>query len=465
MRQLSGQDAAFLYGETNNWHMHVTGLMIVDAESAPDGWSFEKFRKILISRLPEVPQLRWRLVDVPLGIDRPSWVEDPEIDPDFHIRHIAVPPPGGEAELGALVGQLVSYQLDRSRPLWEAWCIEGLEGGRVAILQKMHHAIVDGMSGAGLAEILLDLEPIPRESTSEMTHDIGSEQPSQVEMLIRAMLRTATRTPFRMMRFFRQSVEQVVAVAPILRGEKPVSLPLTTPWTILNRAPSGRRAFSSAKVDLERVKAVKAAAGVKLNDVVLALVSGSLRNYLSMVDSLPESTLVVQCPVSLRSDTDKDAVGNNIGSIFPALGTDIDDPAERLAAIHESTRSSKEMREAMAARQIMGLTDVTPPGLITLAARMYTSAGLSHRAPPPVSTIVSNVPGPDFPLYIAGGKLESLYPMGPLLVGMSTNITVFSFNGQLQIGVMSCPDTIPEPHLIAEGMEDALAELERSFGL
>jgi WS/DGAT/MGAT family acyltransferase len=461
MRQLSGQDAAFLYGETANWHMQVSGLIIIDAQSAPEPWTYERFREILISRIPEIPQLRWRLVDVPFGLDRPSWVEEPDIDPDYHIRRIALPRPGGPEELNAVVGRLSAYKLDRDRPLWEAWCIEGLEGGRVALFQKMHHAIVDGVSGAGLAEVLLDMEPEPRVSSTEVHEEIlDSRVPSSWELLARAALRTWVRTPFRVARFTRQSVQQAVSAVPILNSDQDFSFPLTTPRTILNHDPTARRAFTSARLDLARVKELKDAYGVKVNDVVLALVSSALREYLKEVDELPQATLIAQCPVSLRSSAEEGDVGNKVGSIFTSLATDVDDPAERIGIIYESTQSAKEMREAMAAHQIMGLTETTPPGLIALAARMYTGAGLASRTPPAVSVVVSNVPGPDFPLYVAGGRVEALYPLGPLLMGMSLNITVFSMSGNLDVGVMYCPDTLPQAEKVAEYLEQALGELE-----
>lgn len=461
MRKLSGQDAAFVYGETSNWHFHVSGLMVVDAANAPDGWSFERFRKILISRLPEVPQLRWRYVDVPFGIDRPSWVEDPDIDPDFHIRRVALPSPGGPRELDAAIGRIVSYKLDRSRPLWEAWCIEGLEGGRVAILQKMHHAIIDGVSGAGLAEVLLDLEPTPRPPTVDVREEIAAERvPGPAEMLARGLVHTAVRTPFRLLRFTEQTVRQAVSAVPVLRGERPVSLPLTAPRTVFNSDPTPRREFATARVEFERVHALKNAFGVKVNDVVLALVSSALRNYLIERGELPAATLIASCPVSLRGEGDQDAVGNHVGNLFASLATDLDDPGERLMRIHESTMSAKEMHRALAAHQIMGLTETTPPGLIALAARMYTSAGLASRTPPAASVVVSNVPGPPIPLYLAGGRLDALYPMGPLLMGMSLNITAFSIGGSLDFGFMSCPDVVPDLHRISEAVPVALEELE-----
>ena len=458
---MSGQDAAFLYGETPNWHFHVNGLMIVDAASAPDGWTFERFRELLISRLPEVPQLRWRYVNVPFGLDRPSWVEAHDIDPDYHIRRVALPSPGGERELNATVGRIISYKLDRTRPLWEAWCIEGLEGGRVAILHKMHHAIIDGVSGAGLADVLLDLQPTPRVSPVEVHDEIEAERvPGPMEMLVRGVANSVVRTPFRTLRFAQQTALQFASAVPVLRGENPVSLPLTAPRSVFNSDPTPRREFAATRVEFERVRAVKDAYGVKVNDVVLALVSGAMRSYLIERGELPGSSLIASCPVSLRADSKDGPVGNHVGNMFASLATDIEDPAERLGRIHQSTMSAKEMQKALAAHQIMGLTETTPPGLIALAARMYTSVGLASHTPPAASVVVSNVPGPPIPLYLAGGRLEALYPMGPLLMGMSLNVTALSIMGSIDFGFMSCPDVVPHLRTMAEAVPAALDELE-----
>ena len=459
MIKLKGQDAAFLYAETPNWHMHISGLIIVDPADAPD-FSFDRVRQILVSRIPDVPQLRWRYLDVPFGVDRPSWIEDPDLDPDFHIRRIGVPTPGGRAELGQLVGQLASLKLDRSRPLWETWIIEGLEGGRVAVLTKMHHSIVDGVSGAGLAEVLLDVDPEPRPASTETREEIPFERvPGPPELFVRGLATTAVRTPFRMARFARQTINQIIATAPVMRGEANLTLPLTAPRTVLNTDPTPHRRFAAAQVSLDRVKALKSAYDVKLNDVVLALCSTALRRYLLEIDDLPTEPLVAQCPVSLRVEGDEE-VGNKVGSMFAGLATDRDDPVERLMSIHASTQGAKEMREALSAHQIMGLTETTPPGLIALAARMYTLGNIAAHTPPAVNVVISNVPGPPFPLYVAGAKLEAMYPMGPLLFGMSLNITVFSLNGMLDFGFMSCPESVPAPDVIADGIEIGLDELE-----
>ena len=461
MRQMSGQDAAFLYGETPNWHMHVSGLVVIDPSTHPDGWDFQRFRDVLVSRIPEVPQLRYKLVDVPFGLDRPGWAEDGDLDIDYHVRRIGVPQPGDDKELGALVGRLVSYKLNRQKPLWEAWVIEGLEGGRVALLQKMHHSLIDGVSGAGLAEVLLDLTPEPREPNLEPKESlVGQHVPSQLELLARGVVNTAVRTPFRVARFARQSVQQVAAVAPMATGN--LTLPMQAPRTSLNVDPTPHRSFANMSVDLERVKAVKTAFDVKLNDVVLALCAGAMRDYLIDIDDLPDAPLTAQVPVSMRVDGD-DAVGNKVGSLTCSLATDIEDPVLRLMTIHSSTQAAKEMRQAMAVHQIMGATETTPPGLIALAARMYTRNNLARVLPPASNVVISNVPGPDFPLYIAGGMVESIYPMGPLLMGMSLNITVFSYRGHVDFGFMVCPESVPDPFRIAAGIEKALVELEAAI--
>nr|WHV03915.1 putative wax ester synthase/acyl-CoA:diacylglycerol acyltransferase [uncultured bacterium] len=440
--------------------MHVSALMIVDPSECEEGWSFDRFRDLLVSRMPEVPQLRWRYVDVPLGLDRPYWVEATDIDPDFHCRRIGLPQPGGEKELGEVIGRIVSYKLNRDRPLWEAWVIEGLENGKVAILQKMHHAIIDGVSGAGLAEVLLDLEATPRPPSGEQREHLGDpEIPSQAELLVRGVVNTAFKTPFRTARFVRQTVQQLVSAAPVLQGDSKVDLPMTAPRSVFNEDPTPRRSFASARLSLDEVKTLKNAYGVKLNDVVLGLCSAALRHYMEHVGDVPDQSLLAQCPVSLRVEGKEGEIGNKVGSMFSTLATDVDDPAERLAVIHESTQGAKEMREAMAAHQIMGLTETTPPGLINLAARMYTRGPLKTMAPPAVNVVISNVPGPPFPLFVAGCKLDAMYPMGPLLMGMALNITVISYCDHLDFGFMVCPDFIPEPEVIAEGVYLGLKEL------
>ncbi|MCB0059233.1 MAG: wax ester/triacylglycerol synthase family O-acyltransferase, partial [Caldilineaceae bacterium] len=391
----------------------------------------------------------------------PYFVEDPDFDIHSHIRRIGLPAPGGPEQLGNLIGDLVSLKLDRRKPLWEFWIIDGLADGHVAILAKIHHAIIDGISGSELATVLMDLEADPPPTPPEADRVVDA-MPNQFELFARGALE-AFGTPYRAMRFGRGAIRQGLKFVGFQRRAAPPVAPFQAPRTSFNTELSKHRRFAYASVPLADVRAVKDAFDVKVNDVVLAICSGALRNYLDANGELPDAPLVAQVPVSLRAEEDKADVGTKVGAMFASLATHLHDPVERLHAIHASTRDAKEMQQALAAEKIMGITEAAPPALISLAARMYTAAGLDSRTPPIMNLIISNVPGPQEPRYFKGALLEATYPVSGIAPMTTLNVTVYSYNGTLFVGLIADRRALRHLEDLKACMEEVYAEFRRAL--
>ncbi len=418
MKRLSGADASFVYGETASSHMQLGSVAVLDPSTAPDGFDVARLRALVGARTGLLGPFLRRLVEVPFGLDRPAWVDDPHPDLVHQIRPIGVPAPGGPRELGALIGDLLAYKLEAGRPLWEVWFIEGLEHGRVALLTKMHHCLADGVRGARMYEVLYDLEPdaaLERPDTPEIQRE---RIPPGWEMAIRAVPRLAS-TP---LRAARTSCHLSLAALRLLRlrfsPEWPaVTFPFQAPGTSLNRAITPHRGFAYCSVPLSGVKAIKNAFSVTVNDVVLAICAGALRRYLDDHEEFPGKPLIAQIPVAVHmhdgGDVSGGAWGNATSVMGAALPTQLDDPVERLRTIHSSTHSAKAMQHALGDDLILDLADVLPPGLLTTGLRAYSRLRLVEHHPPVFNLIMSNVPGPPFPLYIAGHALRPATPLAP----------------------------------------------------
>ena len=346
MKHLSSDDATYLFVETHECPMHIGGLTVCDPSEAPN-FSFDAVTDLLAARIPELPVMRWRVTGAPLGVNRPWAVEDTELDLDYHVRRIAVPSPGGRKELEQLIGRLIAYPLDRARPLWELWFIEGVEGGRVAMLAKMHHALIDGVSGAGLTELLLDTSPQPRPPAVAVGEPSARNGvPGWERRAVEGIFNLAVMTPYRVARFAQQTVAQQLAVRGL--SNKPPRF-FEAPHTRFNAEISAQRRVSSIRLPLQRLKVVERAFDVKLNDVVLAIVSGALRRYLQEREGLPERPLITLVPISTRDDSKRggDEFGNQIATMTVSLATDVNDPGDRIKAIYRSSQGAKEMNKAL----------------------------------------------------------------------------------------------------------------------
>jgi diacylglycerol O-acyltransferase / wax synthase len=479
MRQLTSVDAQFLALENPRQYGHVAGLAILDTSTCATGeLTIEDVQILLSERLPLLPPLRWRLAEVPLGLDYPYWVDDVDFDLDFHVRELALAPPGSDDQLAEQVARIVSRPLDRARPLWELYLIHGLDSGHTAMLTKIHHSVIDGMSGAEVMGLLLDLEPSGRE-LPPATDGAPDREPSELEMLARGLL-GVPRYPLRALRSLPAAVPNIdetpFATLPgagtlgrlanslgrAVRRDGPgvVRTGHRAPKTSFNGRVSPHRRFVFGSMPLDDFKAMKNVHGTTVNDVVVSICAGAVRRWLIEHEELPAEPLVAQIPVSVRSESQVGTYGNRIILMSVPLYTNEPDPVKRLARTHEALRTMKERHRALPAELLQDANNFVPPAVFSRAARLTFALATSGAGRPTWNLVISNVPGPQFPLYLAGARLVANYPVSVVTDGMGLNITVMSYNGAMDFGLVSDRDQMPDLGLLMGWLADELEALK-----
>jgi WS/DGAT/MGAT family acyltransferase len=482
MRQLTSLDAQFLALETARQSGHVGGVAILDPSTAPGGTlEVDDMKRLLAERLPLLPPFRWRLVEVPLGLDYPYWVDDPDFDLDFHVRELALPAPGDDRQLAEQVARIFSRPLDRARPLWELYVIQGLESGHVGTLTKIHHALIDGMSGAEIMGLLLDLEPEGRE-LPPAPEQLAESRPGDLEMLGRGLL-GLPRYPLRALRSLPRAMPNleetpfgalpgagtVGRLAGRARGvvtgdgAGPRST-LRAPKTSFNGRISPHRRFAFGQLSLDDVKEAKNAHGSTVNDVVVSICAGAVRRWLIEHGELPDEPLVAQIPVSVRTSEQAGTYGNRIMLMSAPLFTNVEDPVERLFHTHDAMGDMKERHRALPAELLQDANHFIPPAVFSRAARATFRLATSSPGRPTWNLVISNVPGPQFPLYMAGAELVANYPVSVITDGMGLNITVMSYRGHMDFGIVADRDQMTDVWCLIDWLGEELDALRPAGG-
>jgi diacylglycerol O-acyltransferase / wax synthase len=478
MHQLTGLDAAFLALDSPTAYGHVGSVSVLDPPTGGEAITLERLTELIESRLHLVPPFRRRLAEVPFGLDQPYWIEDPDFDIEFHVRELALPAPGDDRQLAVQAARLHARPLDRRRPLWETYLIHGLEGGRQALYTKVHHAAIDGVSGNDLLAAIMDTTPEPREPDGPDPWRPEAE-PGAAQLLARSAASLAT-NPVRAARVSADIVRSLPALVSsparpwlplidrfVLRRDRGVILsapPLIAPATPFNKNIGPHRRWAFTSVPLNDVKAIKNAAGVTVNDVVMAICAGALRTWLQKHDALPEGPLVAAVPVSIRTEEQKGTHGNRVSSVMASLPTHLADPASRLQAAHEAMRAAKEQHNALPADLLTDIAQFSMPALANQAYRLASRLRLLERIPP-FNLFVSNVPGPIVDLYLCGARLDGVYPLSAIADGQGLNLTVLGSNGKLNFGALADRELVPDVDLIIDALKDEVAALSDAVGV
>ncbi len=457
--RLTGLDSSFLHLERDAAHMHVAACTVFKGH-AP---TYDELLGLLDSRLHLVPRYRQRLAFVPLNQGRPVWVDDPHFNLTYHVRHTALPRPGGEADLKRLSGRIFSQALDRNRPLWELWLVEGLADDRFALLSKTHHALVDGVSGVDIVTVLFDSAPDPMPVAAPEHQWVPRPLPSKAQLLADALIERST-APAEIVRGVRATLRGPRRVAR-KAGESVVGIGALA-WVGVRPAPPSpfnvkigpHRRFTWVRSDLAQFKAIKNSLGGTVNDVVLAVVAGALGRYLRRAGhSTDELVLKAMVPVSVRSDLERGALGNRVAAMWAPLPVGMTDPVERLYTISEAMEGIKESGQAVGAQVLTGLSGFAPPTIMAQAARIQARQRLFN-------LVVTNVPGPQHALYMLGRELEAIYPMVPLAENTALGIAIMSYNGQLNFGFDADYDALPDVESLTDDLRSSIDELAAAAG-
>jgi diacylglycerol O-acyltransferase / wax synthase len=469
MKRMPGKDALFLWVETPTTHMQMGFAGIFDPSTMPDGDDlspaeiYEKFVGIMRDRIHLIPQFRQRVVRVPFDLDNPYLVDDPHFDLNYHVRRIALPSPGGMAELEEFVGRFVGRPLDQNRPLWELYIVEGLEGGRWAYVAKAHHVLADGVGGNEMLVNLLDLEPETRvvEPPEEEWHP--EELPGDLSLLRHAVAGTA-RKPLRFLETARRTVSTTYDLVRWQFDSTPESMHVLGPRSFLNGPIGPHRQVAFGEWSLDTIKDIKREVGCTVNDVVLAVLGRGLRTFTETNGDHLDRGLVASVPISIRSEGDG-PMENQVSGMTVPLHDDVADAREQLQLIRSATKGAKDRMGAVAATVLTDWSENAVPAVAAQAFRFYTSMGLARRHPPIANVTVSNVPGPPVPLYLAGSRMEAMFPIGPVVHNQRLNLTVVSYRDHMYVGAIADREHVPDVRGLVDDIRDAVKRLADEVGV
>jgi diacylglycerol O-acyltransferase len=456
MERLSGLDASFLYTETHTQPLNVCSVVELDTSTMPGGYTFDRLRDGLGLRIKALPELRAKLADSPFNLDHPVWVEDTNFDLERHLKRIRLAAPASRSELAEVCGRVASQPLDRRRPLWEMWVIEpgtdtARHNGSLTVMTKAHHAAVDGILAANLFARLCSSE-----SDAALPDPVdGPGQANPLAIAADGLVNFATR-PLRLAGVLRTTAASLATTLRRAQAGQAMAAPFAAPRCRFNAPITAERTVAFTQLSLADVKVVKNRFGVKVNDVVMALCSGALRRLLADRGGLPERSLVAMVPVSVHGQSNRPG-RNQVSGMFCRLLTHIGDPVERLRAIAHANAIAKDHSSAIGPSLLQDWTQFATPALFNAASRLYPITGLANF--PVYNLIISNVPGPQTPLYFLGAQLKAIYPLGPIFHSCGLNITVMSLDGTLNVGILACPQLLPDVWDLADNFPVELGEL------